>query len=206
MPSLHALRPWLVAILSSAPLLAAQAAPGQSWQQTQANYRLPMVRLVGADGSARSAQQALDDGRPTVLTFMYSSCATVCPIVNQTMVEFERLLAAERGQVNTVSITIDPTHDTVQKLAEHARRSGAAGAFYTGDPGASEAVQRAFNAWRGGDKMNHTPVFLLKAAHASVWTRIDGLISPRELLQVYRGLGRPADPRRTARAALANAP
>ena len=156
---------------------------------------MPSVVLVGADGRARPAAQALDDGRPTVLTFMYSSCATVCPLVNQTMLEFERQLGAERPRVNTVSITIDPTHDTVQRLADHARRTGAGGAFYTGDPAASEAVQRAFNAWRGGDKMNHTPVFLLKARGSATWTRVDGLVTPRDLLQIYRGLSGPAPAR-----------
>lgn len=177
-------------------LVCAQAqAAESSWKLSEQRYKIPAMSLVGADGVARPMARALDDGRATVLTFMYSSCATVCPIVNETMVQFEQLLGADRAQVNTVSISIDPTFDTVQRLADHARRTGASGAFFTGDPAASEAVQRAFNAWRGGDKMNHQPVFLLRAKGAGTWLRIDGLVSPRELLKVYRSVAaRPSAP------------
>lgn len=174
---------WLIALAS-----AAQAAAPESrlWQVSTQTYSVPTIKLVGADGIARPLSKALGDGRLVVMTFMYSSCTTVCPIVNQTMVQFEQMLAAERPKVNTVSISIDPTHDTVQKLAEYAKRSGAAGAFYTGDPAASEHVQRTFNVWRGGDKMNHKPVFLLKAPGAAAWVRVDGLITPAELLRIYK--------------------
>jgi protein SCO1 len=164
------------------------AAQERAWQQSSQRYALPRTQLQGADGVVRPLAKVLDDGRPTVLTFMYSSCATVCPITNQTLVQFEQLLGAERSKVNTVSISIDPTYDSVQKLGEYARRTGASGSYYTGDPGASEAVQRAFNVWRGGDKMTHKPVFLLKAQGSDTWVRVDGLVTPRELLSVYKGL------------------
>ena len=165
--------------------VAADVPTGQTSVQ---RYVLPAVQLVGADGVGRPLVRVLDDGRTTVMTFMYSSCATVCPIVNQTMVQFEQLLGADRARVNTVSITIDPTHDSVQKLADHAKRTGAAGSFYTGDPGATEAVQRAFNVWRGGDKMNHQPVFLLKAPGEPAWVRLDGIVTPQQLMTAYKRL------------------
>ena len=179
---------WAVVGLAFSVVAATHAAaPGpRLWQVSVQTYSVPAVKLVDADGVSRPLAKALDDGRPVVMTFMYSSCTTVCPIVNQTLVQFEHLLAADRPKVNTVSISIDPTHDTVQKLAEHAKRSGASGAFYTGDPGVSELVQRAFNVWRGGDKMNHKAVFLMKAPGVAGWVRIDGLITPAELLSIYK--------------------
>lgn len=168
----------------SAPAAAAEQ---RLWQVSSQKYTLPGLKLLGADGQARPLAKALDDGRPTVLTFMYSSCVTVCPIVSQTLVQFEQLLGPSRAKVNTVSISIDPTHDTVQKLAQHAKSTGASGSFYTSDPAVSEAVQRAFNVWRGGDKMNHQAVFLIKPAGAAAWVRVDGLITPAELLKIYQG-------------------
>ena len=114
--------------------VAADVPTGQTSVQ---RYVLPAVQLVGADGIGRPLARVVDDGRATVMTFMYSSCATVCPIVNETLVQFEHLLGADRSaKVNTVSITIDPTHDTVQPARRpFARRTGAAGSFFTGDPG-----------------------------------------------------------------------
>lgn len=182
----------LVLLAACALAAGAQSLPTRVSSQSVV---LPAVSLQGSDGIERPLSRALDDGRPTVVTFMYSSCATVCPITNQTLVQFEQLLGAERPKVNTVSISIDPTYDTVQRLADYARRTRASGAYFTGDPEASEAVQRAFNVWRGGEKMNHQPVFLLRPHGRAPWTRVDGLVSPKELLAVYRGLSRSAESR-----------
>jgi protein SCO1 len=151
------------------------------------SYPIPAVRLQSADGSTRTLKDTMSDGRPVVMTFMYTSCATVCPITNQTLVAFEQLLGAEGVGVNTVSISIDPDHDSVKKLAAYARQTGARGSFYTSDPGTSEAVQRAFDAWRG-DKMNHQPVFLLSLRPDRQWLRLDGLVTPTQLLSEYRKL------------------
>jgi protein SCO1/2 len=134
--------------------------------------------------------QALFDGRPVVLSFMFSSCATVCPITNHTLVTLEGLLGERRARVNTVSLSIDPDHDSVRALADYARRTGGRGSYFTGDPGTSEAVQRAFDVWRG-DKMNHQPVFLLSAGPGKPWVRLDGLVSPRVLLDELARLGVP---------------
>lgn len=170
------------------PAAAQAPAPLPGLQRSVRAYTIPSLRVQGADGVKRELRDALSDGRPVVMTFMYASCATVCPIINQTMVAFEQLLAAEGTTANTVSISIDPDHDSVRQLADLARRTGARGSFYTSDPATSEAVQRAFDAWRG-DKMNHQPVFLLsKRPQQPQWVRLDGLVTPRQLLDEYHRL------------------
>lgn len=161
--------------------------------RSERQYPLPALRLQRADGQVLALKDALADGRPVVLTFMYSSCATVCPITSQTLVAFEQALGPELPRVNVVSISIDPDHDTVRRLAAHARQTGARGSFFTGDPAASEAVQRAFDAWRG-DKMNHQPVFLLSADPLRHWVRLDGLVLPDRLLAEFRRLPKPGAP------------
>ena len=191
-----------VTLLPGAPWPTAQAArPGATEPATvktttaadpgtalrsQRSYRLPAVWLQRADGSRQTLQQALSDGRPVVLSFMFSSCATVCPITNQTLAAFSQLLGDRQAAVNIVSISIDPDHDSVNRLADYAKRTGAAGSFYTSDPGTSEAVQRAFDVWRG-DKMNHQPVFLVTTNPTEKWLRIEGLVTPRQLLADYLG-------------------
>lgn len=174
---------------SQTTAVARGAAPGDGVVRSEHRYPLPALRLQRADGRVLTLAQALADGRPVVMTFMYGSCATVCPITNQTLVAFEQALGPDLPQVNVVSISIDPDHDSVKRLAEHARRTGASGSFFTGDPAASEAVQRAFDAWRG-DKMNHQPVFLLSADPQRLWVRLDGLVLPGRLMAEFRRLRR----------------
>lgn len=163
---------------------AAAAAP-RSIERSEKAYPIPNLTVQGADGRRLALAQALQDGRPVVMTFMFSSCTTVCPISNQTLSIFEQMLGADSKRVNIVSISIDPDHDSVQRLADHARRTGAVGSFFTSDPATSEAVQRSFDAWRG-DKMNHQPVFLIRRSAGTPWLRLDGQITPRELMAEFR--------------------
>lgn len=174
---------------SQTPAVLRGAGTGDAVVRSEQRYTLPALRLQRADGKVLSLTDALADGRPVVMTFMYGSCATVCPITNQTLVAFEQALGPELARVNVVSISIDPDHDSVRRLAEHARRTGARGNFFTGDPAASEAVQRAFDAWRG-DKANHQPVFLLSADPQRQWVRLDGLVLPDRLMVEFRRLRR----------------
>lgn len=174
---------------SQSPAASRGPGPADAVVRSEQRYTLPALRLQRADGKVLSLGDALADGRPVVMTFMYGSCATVCPITNQTLVAFEQALGPELARVNVVSISIDPDHDSVRRLAEHARRTGARGSFFTGDPAASEAVQRAFDAWRG-DKANHQPVFLLRADPQRPWVRLDGLVGPDRLMAEFRRLHR----------------
>lgn len=151
------------------------------------HYSLPALRVQRADGVTLALKDALFDGRPVVLSFMFSSCSTVCPITNQTLVAFESMLGADARKVNVVSISIDPDHDTVGRLARYAKDTGAKGSFFTSDPATSEAVQRAFEAWRG-DKMNHQPVFLLNTRADRKWLRLEGLVTPTQLVAEYKNL------------------
>jgi protein SCO1/2 len=172
-----------------APNVGLQAGPaaGSGVKRSEHHYALPSVRLIGADGKPLPLGRVLDEGRPVVLTFLYTSCTTICPINSQVLTAFTELLGQEASRVNVVSVSIDPDHDTVARLTSHARRNALSGAFYTGDPAASEAVQRAFEAWRG-DKMNHEAVIFLRAPGQATWVRLDGLVSPQRLLSEYRQL------------------
>jgi protein SCO1/2 len=88
-----------------------------------------------------------------------------------------------------MSISIDPEEDTPSRLAEYARKfhAGPEWQHYTGTLAASLAAQRAFDVYRG-EKMNHTPVTLMRAAPGKPWLRIEGFVTPDELVHDYRNL------------------
>lgn len=159
-------------------------APGTT--RTTADYALPPVTLVRDDGKSVSLADELNDGRPVLLTFIYTSCTTICPMVSQTFEQLQEQLGSERDKVHIVSISIDPEEDTPARLKSYAERFGAGPEwqYYTGTVDASVAAQRAFNVYRG-DKMNHTAVAFLRAAPGKPWLRLDGLATPDELLSAY---------------------
>ena len=152
-------------------------------------YSLPAVMLVRDDGRTVALKDELDDGRPVVLTFIYTTCTSICPVISQTLSQLQGALGADRDKVHLVSITIDPENDTPARLHEYAAKFGAGPQWqhYTGTVAASVATQKAFNVYRE-DKMNHNPVVLLRAAPGKSWLRIDGFATADELLHSYQAL------------------
>jgi protein SCO1/2 len=164
-----------------------QTMPGT--QRSTVDYVLPPVKLVRDDGKTVSLAEELNDGRPVVLNFVYTSCTGICPVMSQTFSQLQSKLGRERERVHMVSISIDPEQDTPARLRAYAKKfeAGSQWQHYTGSTAASLAVQRAFDVYRG-DKMNHTAVTLLRVAPEKPWRRIDGFTSGEDLLHEYRDL------------------
>ena len=158
----------------------------RSW----ADYAVPDVRLVRDDGKTIALGQELDDGRAVVLSFIYTSCTSVCPVTSHTLSQLQQELSvAERDNVHFVSISIDPEYDTPSRLREYGKKFGAGPQWqhYTGSLAASVTAQRAFGVYRG-DKMSHAPTTLMRAKPGDRWTRIDGFATADQLLAELRGI------------------
>lgn len=180
---------------SPARRMQVEAAPGHHSaleQQVKAQtvqYAVPAVRLVRNDGKVVSLPDEMNDGRPVLLNFIFTSCGSTCPLMSQVFAQFQRKMGAEVNKVHLMSISIDPEEDTPARLSEYASRFGAGPEWqhYTGTLEASLAAQKAFDIYRG-DKMSHAPVTLMRAAPGQPWRRIDGLVTPDELLREYQHL------------------
>ena len=151
--------------------------------RSTATYDVPNVRLVRDDDQTVSLPSELDDGRPVVLSFVYTTCTTLCPLTSQTLSDLQSKLGAAQDAVHLVSISIDPEQDTPARLREYARKFGAGPQWqhYTGTLAASLAIQRAFAVYYG-DKMSHRPVTLVRLSKDSPWIRIEGFASAQQLL------------------------
>jgi protein SCO1/2 len=153
---------------------------------TIADYVVPDVWVVRDDGKKVLLTRELDDGRPTVLNFIYTTCPGICPLMSQVFSSFQERLGAGREKVHMVSISIDPEQDTPARLRAYARQFGAENQWqhYTGTVGASIAAQKAFGAYNG-DKMSHDPLTFMRAAPGKPWVRIDGFATADDLLAQY---------------------
>ena len=158
-------------------------------KRSTATYTPPAITLVRDDGRSVSLPAELDDGRPVVLTFIYTTCTTICPMISQTLAQLQSELGEDRDKSHIVSISIDPEEDTPARLRQYAKKFGAGPEWqhYTGTLAASIAAQRAFDVYRG-DKMNHNPVTLFRAAPGKPWLRMDGFVTAGELLSEYHDL------------------
>ncbi len=156
--------------------------------RSTANYAIPdAVTMTRADGTRVHFAQELDDGRPVLLNFIYTTCSTICPVVSQAFTEVQSRLGVAAAKVRMASVSIDPEQDTPARLTEYAARfdAGPQWQFYTGTYGASVALQRVFNVYRG-DKMGHAPVTFYRSAPGQAWVRLDGFATPEALLSELR--------------------
>ncbi len=153
------------------------------------SYEAPAVTLVRADGKSVSLPQELDDGRPVLLNFVFTTCSSICPLTSRTLEEFQDKLGSEAARIHLMSISIDPEQDTPARLTEYARKfhAGPDWQYYTGSIAASIAAQKAFDVYRG-EKMSHTPVTLMRSAPGKPWLRIEGFVTPDELVDDYQKL------------------
>ena len=154
--------------------------------RTVSAYDVPGVTLTGVNGEKVSLRSELDKG-PVMVNFIFTSCTTICPAMSATFSEVQGRLAKDGTNAHLVSISVDPEHDTPERLKGYASRFKARPGWQllTGSMSDSIAVQRAFDAYRG-DKMNHMPLTLLRASPKSPWVRIEGFANASDLVQEYR--------------------
>jgi protein SCO1/2 len=167
------------------------AAAGASASATKSlrNYSVPAVQLVRDDGKLVSLPDEMNDGRPIVLNFIFTTCTTICPVMSSLLAQFEHRLGPDAGKVNLMSISIDPEQDTPARLRAYASKfhAGPEWHHYTGTLAASISAQQAFGMYSGG-KMSHAVVTLMRAAPGKPWLRIEGFVTAADLVRDYEDL------------------
>jgi len=107
-----------------------------SYSSINNNDCLPNVTFTDQNGKAVALSSL--KGKPVLVDFIYTTCASVCPRLTARMNEVARKLGNELGQkVTIVSFTIDPEHDTPEKLRAYAEAQGVSPNgwyFLTGPP------------------------------------------------------------------------
>lgn len=96
-------------------------------------------------------------GKVYLVEFFFSTCPTICPIMNENMVKLQNEFQKD-DRFAIASITIDPDTDTPEHLKEHAKFLGATMKnwhFLTGQEDAIYDLAKKFNMYVG--KNNDAP-------------------------------------------------
>lgn len=132
-------------------------------------------------------------GKVYVLEFFFTSCPTICPKMNQSMLEIENKFFGNPN-FGIVSITIDPVHDTPAVLKSHAELLGVRSSnwnFLTGDRAVIfDLANKGFNLYAGeNSKVNggfeHSGLFALIDKKGNIRCRKDDFGNP---ILYYDGL------------------
>ncbi len=179
---------------------------GQAGRQAErATYTVPAdITLVDQDGRPVHLAALLAEPHPVVMQFIFTSCATICPVLSAGIASAQAELVRRAPDVRILSISIDPTYDTPARLRVYAARYHANGnwRFLTGPEPMIRRTIAAFDALlRSDNKMYHRPYTYFRGRKGA-WLRVDKLLSRDELLRqfetVLTGTAAGADGKMTA--------
>ena len=159
------------------------------YERSEENYQVPDVIVVNQNGIKVPLRQLLDPGKPVMLDFIYGTCTTICPILSAGYSSLQRKLGSAAQELQLVSVTIDPEHDSPEVLTEYLQRYNRQPGwdFVTGSRSDIDRVMHAFNAYIP-NKMAHRPLTFLRGAGEERWVRIYGLVGTYDLMAEYQKL------------------
>jgi protein SCO1 len=159
------------------------------YTRSEAVYSIPNIEMLRHDQVKTQFPQELDDGRPVILNFIFTTCSAICPMLSAVLSSVQTKLGDEMQGMHLVSISIDPEYDNAERLKEYAEKFKAKPQwqFYSGSVENVKALQKAFNAYRG-DKMNHSATTYLRAAPGKPWVRLDGFLNSEDIISEYHRL------------------
>ncbi len=132
-------------------------------------------------------------GKVYVLEFFFSTCPTICPKMNQSMLQIEKTFFGNPN-FGIVSISIDPEHDTAKVLKEHRELLGVKSSnwnFLTGDKTyIFDLSNKGFNLYAGENNkakggFEHSGLFALIDKNGDIRCRKDQYGNP---ILYYDGL------------------
>jgi len=144
----------------------------------------PKFELTNQDNSKVSNDTY--KGKVYVLEFFFTTCPSICPKMNLSMLEIEKTFFGNPN-FGIVSITIDPNHDTPQVLKDHAKLLGVKSSnwnFLTGDKATiMDLSNKGFNLYAGENEkvsggFEHSGLFALIDKDGNIRCRKDEFGNP----------------------------
>lgn len=154
---------------------------------------LPPFTLTNQSGETVGAETLR--GYATVMTFVFTHCPDVCPLLTAQLTRVQARAKAEGlgSRVRFVSITVDPARDTPDVLTRYAAGYGAdltSWHFLTGSPDAVGRVTREIGVLTGvGDRIGHSNLVLFVDPAGRIAERYTGVdLEPERVLPRIRRL------------------
>jgi protein SCO1/2 len=146
--------------------------------------QVPDFKLINQNGD--TITQKYYEDKVYVVEFFFSTCPTICPIMNKNMVQIQRKFYG-KDDFGIASISIDPINDTVEQLKAYAEKIGLQHPHWnmmTGDmDNIMELANKGFNLYakqesRAAGGFEHSGFFALIDKEGYLRSRIDANGNP----------------------------
>jgi protein SCO1 len=118
-------------------------------------------------------------GKAVLVTFLYTHCPDVCPLIASNLNIAEAKLGSEASKVQVIAVSVDPSGDTRQSVADFLEARGIKGKMqYL--VGSARRLGRAWSAWNVGSQRDASNPELV--AHSAL---VYGITASGKLKTIY---------------------
>ena len=169
---------------SAAPAIET-AAKNEGDSSAFSSSRIPDVKVYDQNGNRLNFYTDLIKNKTVAINFIFTTCTTICPPLTATFRRVQQDLREASLNVQLISISVDPSTDTPERLRDFAAKfkAGPGWTFVTGDKTEIESLLQALGA-SVANKNDHTPMILVGNDMTGYWTRTYGLSPPTTLVKL----------------------
>jgi len=172
---------FVIALIACSVLTDAVAQRSPTAKRDEAlHVKVLDVDVYDQNGKQLKFYTDLVKGKIVAINFIFTTCTNICPPLTAT---FRKVQVEAGPNVNLISVSVDPTTDTPERLKAYADKfkAGAGWTFVTGDKVDIDKLLAGLGA-AVADKNDHTPMVLIGNESANYWTRAYGLAPPSQLV------------------------
>ena len=149
--------------------------------------KIPHARVLDQNGKQLDFYNDLIKGKSVAINFVFTTCTAICPSLAATFRRVQQDARTRGLDVQLISISVDPTVDTPERLQDFAKKFKAepGWTFVTGDKAEIDSLLQALGV-AVVNKNDHTPMVLIGNEVADQWTRAYGLSSPAKIVDLIQ--------------------
>lgn len=150
----------------------------------------PDAPLITQDGKTVKFYDDLIKGKTVVINFIFTRCGNVCPLETAKLSQVYKLLGNRMGKdIFFYSITVDPKHDTPERLKEYAQKfhTGPGWYFLTGNKSDIDAVRKSIGMEERPNEdplTGHTTSLTIGDEPSNQWFVDSSLDDPRYIASI----------------------
>jgi protein SCO1 len=177
------------AVLALLLLTGADYPPPQAMRQSGAAQWFGNVTLTNQESRPVRLYEDLMAGQVVVVNAFYTGCRAACPQAMGTLSHLQAKLAIDGVPARFISITVDPEHDTPDRVALYARSldAGAGWSMLTGDPATVRQALHKFGLDTDPeDPSDHLNVLYMANLRTGLWEKVFSLAPLDDLEQLLQ--------------------
>jgi cytochrome oxidase Cu insertion factor (SCO1/SenC/PrrC family) len=149
------------------------------------SMKIPNSSVYDQDGKQLDFYTDLIKGKTVAINFIFTTCTASCPPLTATFRKVQQDSGQRGLDVKLISISVDPTVDTPERLHAFAEKynAGPGWTFVTGNKGEIDSLLKGLGV-AITNKNDHTPMIMIGNDAADYWTRAYGLSSPTKLVDL----------------------